>query len=114
MGADQVAHMKRTVADRTRKKTLTRRQWLSAGAGTLAASAAAPLLTGGASLEAAASPRPAPPPQSGTRKVPMTLSCWDYDRTRALMDGRVQVGGRRPDLSPAGHRRDILPPGAIP
>jgi 4,5-dihydroxyphthalate decarboxylase len=85
--------MKRTVADRTRKKTLTRRQWLSAGAGTLAASAAAPLLTGGASLEGATAAAPAGAAQSGTRKVPMTLSCWDYDRTRALMDGRVQVEG---------------------
>ena len=23
----------------------------------------------------------------------MTLSCWDYDRTRALQDGRVEVEG---------------------
>jgi 4,5-dihydroxyphthalate decarboxylase len=26
-------------------------------------------------------------------KVPLTLACWDYDRTRALQDGRVQVEG---------------------
>jgi 4,5-dihydroxyphthalate decarboxylase len=26
-------------------------------------------------------------------QVPLTLACWDYDRTRALQDGRVQVEG---------------------
>ena len=26
-------------------------------------------------------------------KLPLTLACWDYDRTRALMDGRVPVDG---------------------
>jgi len=26
-------------------------------------------------------------------KLPITLACWDYDRTRALMDGRVKVDG---------------------
>ncbi len=26
-------------------------------------------------------------------KLALTLSCWDYDRTRPLMDGRVQVEG---------------------
>ena len=26
-------------------------------------------------------------------KVPLTLACWDYDRTRALQDGRVPVEG---------------------
>ncbi len=26
-------------------------------------------------------------------KLTLTLSCWDYDRTRPLMDGRVQVEG---------------------
>ncbi len=26
-------------------------------------------------------------------KLPLTLSCWNYDRTRALMDGRVAVEG---------------------
>jgi 4,5-dihydroxyphthalate decarboxylase len=25
--------------------------------------------------------------------IPLTLACWDYDRTRALMDGRVKVEG---------------------
>lgn len=25
--------------------------------------------------------------------LPLTLGCWDYDRTRALMDGRVRVEG---------------------
>jgi 4,5-dihydroxyphthalate decarboxylase len=27
------------------------------------------------------------------RRVPMTLACWDYDRTRALMDGSVRPEG---------------------
>jgi len=26
-------------------------------------------------------------------KLPLTVACWDYDRTRALMDGRVAVEG---------------------
>src|ERR1700686_1231398 len=26
-------------------------------------------------------------------KLRLSLACWDYDRTRALMDGRVQVDG---------------------
>lgn len=26
-------------------------------------------------------------------RLPLTLACWDYDRTRALMDGRVQPEG---------------------
>src|SRR4026208_625527 len=26
-------------------------------------------------------------------KIRLTLSCWDYDRTRALQDGRVEVEG---------------------
>lgn len=26
-------------------------------------------------------------------KIPLTLSCWEYDRTRALQEGRVQVEG---------------------
>jgi 4,5-dihydroxyphthalate decarboxylase len=30
---------------------------------------------------------------SGQGKLRLTLSCWDYDRTRALMDGRVGVDG---------------------
>ena len=29
----------------------------------------------------------------GAEKMRLTLACWDYDRTRALMDGRVQVDG---------------------
>jgi 4,5-dihydroxyphthalate decarboxylase len=27
------------------------------------------------------------------KKLPLTLACWDYDRTRALSDGRVTVDG---------------------
>ncbi len=26
-------------------------------------------------------------------KLPLTVACWDYDRTRALMDGRVAIEG---------------------
>src|SRR5580698_396424 len=26
-------------------------------------------------------------------RVPLTLACWDYDRTRALMDGSVRPEG---------------------
>ena len=26
-------------------------------------------------------------------RVPLTIACWDYDRTRGLMDGRVSVEG---------------------
>ena len=26
-------------------------------------------------------------------KIRLTLSCWDYDRTRALQEGRVEVEG---------------------
>ncbi|HVO96393.1 MAG TPA: hypothetical protein VMT22_26275, partial [Terriglobales bacterium] len=26
-------------------------------------------------------------------KIRLTLACWDYDRTRALQDGRVEVEG---------------------
>jgi len=28
-------------------------------------------------------------------QLPITLACWDYDRTRALLDGRVQAEGIR-------------------
>jgi 4,5-dihydroxyphthalate decarboxylase len=28
-----------------------------------------------------------------TRNLPLTLACWDYDRTRAIMDGRVRCDG---------------------
>jgi 4,5-dihydroxyphthalate decarboxylase len=29
-------------------------------------------------------------------KLPLTVACWDYDRTRALFDGRVQIEGCDP------------------
>src|SRR6516225_225832 len=29
----------------------------------------------------------------GMAKIRLTLACWDYDRTRALQDGRVEVEG---------------------
>src|SRR2546422_11317592 len=31
--------------------------------------------------------------ESSMGKIRLTLACWDYDRTRALQDGRVQVDG---------------------
>jgi 4,5-dihydroxyphthalate decarboxylase len=31
-------------------------------------------------------------------KLKLTLACWDYDRTRPLMDGRVQPDGIEPDI----------------
>jgi 4,5-dihydroxyphthalate decarboxylase len=33
------------------------------------------------------------PAARGAGKLRITLACWDYDRTRALMDGRVGVDG---------------------
>lgn len=33
-------------------------------------------------------------------KLDITLACWDYDRTRALQDGRVQVEGVRLNFLP--------------
>jgi 4,5-dihydroxyphthalate decarboxylase len=33
------------------------------------------------------------PALRGQSKLPLTLACWDYDRTRPLMDGRVKVDG---------------------
>ena len=41
-------------------------------------------------------------------KLRLTLACWDYDRTRALQDGRVEVEGVRADLPAASSRRDVL------
>jgi len=35
----------------------------------------------------------APPAILGQSKLKMTLACWDYDRTRALMDGRISPDG---------------------
>jgi 4,5-dihydroxyphthalate decarboxylase len=58
-----------------KKKGLSRRQWLYTAAG----AAAAPAI------------RPAAPPQ--TSKLRLTMSCWDYDRTRALREGQVQFDG---------------------
>jgi 4,5-dihydroxyphthalate decarboxylase len=54
---------------------ITRRKWLyTAGAGTMMAAAARSL-----------------PAQ--TSNLRLTLACWDYDRTRALMEGRVKLDG---------------------
>ncbi|MEO8113745.1 MAG: ABC transporter substrate-binding protein, partial [Phenylobacterium sp.] len=33
-------------------------------------------------------------------KLPLTLACWDYDRTRALADGRVSPEGIDLNLLP--------------
>jgi 4,5-dihydroxyphthalate decarboxylase len=53
---------------------ISRRQWLYSAAG----AAAAPTLS------------PAAPQ---TTKLRLTMSCWDYDRTRALMESRVAFDG---------------------
>lgn len=44
---------------------------------------------GGASLLA----NPAAGQTSGSSKIRLSLACWNYDRTRPLMDGRVPVDG---------------------
>jgi 4,5-dihydroxyphthalate decarboxylase len=31
-------------------------------------------------------------------KLPLTLACWDYDRTRPLIDGRIQPEGIEPNI----------------
>jgi 4,5-dihydroxyphthalate decarboxylase len=64
---------------RDRKSGLSRREWLAtaAGAGAGAIVAAAPPVSAG--------------PETGNLKL--TLACWDYDRTRALQDGRVALDG---------------------
>ena len=64
---------KRTIQ---RLNGLSRRDWFSAAAG---AGAAAMLPAAGAA------------PQTSNLKL--TLACWDYDRTRALQDGRVRLDG---------------------
>jgi 4,5-dihydroxyphthalate decarboxylase len=56
-------------------KTMTRRQWISAAAG------------------AAAVPAVALPAPQTSSKLRLTMACWDYDRTRALREGRVGFDG---------------------
>ena len=60
------------------KTSMSRRQWLYSAAGAGTALAAAP--AGALSM-----------PQ--TSKLRLTMACWDYDRTRALMDNRVSLDG---------------------
>ncbi len=31
-------------------------------------------------------------------KLPLTVACWDYDRTRALFDGRIEIEGCAPNF----------------
>jgi 4,5-dihydroxyphthalate decarboxylase len=57
-----------------KRKGISRRQWIYAAAG----AAAAPAI-------AAAAPQ--------TSKLRLTMACWDYDRTRALREGRVAFDG---------------------
>jgi 4,5-dihydroxyphthalate decarboxylase len=57
------------------RKGMSRRQWLYTAAG---AAAATPVMGAGA-------------PQ--TSKLRLTMSCWDYDRTRALREGQVAFDG---------------------
>ena len=35
-------------------------------------------------------------------KLRLTLACWDYDRTRPLIDGRVRRGRARDDVAAKG------------
>lgn len=60
------------------RRKLSRRELFYTAAGATAGIAAAPVLAAGA-------------PQ--TSKLHLTMSCWDYDRTRALMEGRVAFDG---------------------
>src|SRR5215831_19588508 len=56
------------------RQRVTRRKWMfSTGAGGMLAAASLKL--------------------RAAEKLRLTLACWDYDRTRPLMDGRVQVDG---------------------
>jgi 4,5-dihydroxyphthalate decarboxylase len=55
-------------------KGLSRRQWLYTAAGV----AAAPVI---------------PPAMAQASKLRLTMACWDYDRTRALREGRVAFEG---------------------
>src|SRR5437763_6457956 len=69
--------MKKKAAKRASKSAMSRRQWLAAavGAGTLMTAA------------------PAAPLTAETGNLKLTLACWDYDRTRALQEGRVALDG---------------------
>ena len=69
--------MKKKAAKRALKNAMSRRQWLAAaaGAGTLMTAA------------------PAAPLIAETGNLKLTLACWDYDRTRALQEGRVALDG---------------------
>ena len=58
---------------------MSRRQWLCTAAGAATMMVAAP-----------AAAQPAPPQ---TTKLKLTLACWDYDRTRALLESRVALDG---------------------
>ena len=42
-------------------------------------------------------------------KLKLTLGCWNYDRTRALMDGSVRARRHRPELPQHAGGRDVLP-----
>jgi 4,5-dihydroxyphthalate decarboxylase len=39
-------------------------------------------------------------------RLPLTLACWDYDRTRPLIDGRIQPRGIDLDIT-------VSPPKAL-
>src|SRR5262245_314171 len=59
-------------------KNLSRRQWLYTAAGAAAVFAVGSL---------------APSAAAQTSKLRLTMACWDYDRTRALREGRVAFDG---------------------
>ncbi len=64
---------------------ITRRQLLHSAAGASTLLAAAPR-----KIQAAAA---FTPPQSRASRLRLSLACWDYDRTRALLEGRIAVDG---------------------
>ena len=47
-------------------------------------------------------------------RLALSLACWNYDRTRALMDGSVAAGRHRPHVSQPAGGGDVLPHAAQP
>src|SRR3954470_5221261 len=68
-------HAMKKKESKTAGKGISRRQWFYTAAGV---AAAAPVM------------RPRAPQ---TSKLRLTMSCWDYDRTQALREGRVAFDG---------------------
>jgi len=60
---------------------MSRRQWLYTAA------------AAGTAMAAASPVAPRSPARPQTIKLRLTLACWDYDRTRALLENRVALDG---------------------